>query len=196
MIHLSNLKYFNPVLKAIFLSLDKLQKEIYTEQIEEFINVLINTFHLEKKILLYGAGRSLLVGKTFSMRLMQLGYESYVIDEVVTPAIEKNDVFLVISKTFSSKMGSVAVDVAKKLKAKIIIITSVRDSYKLKKRADHLIFVPHLPISTIQTLKAPIPLGTLFEISTMILLDCIVTELMDRLGITEEDMKRRHLNIR
>ena len=36
------------------------------------------------------------------------------------------------------------------------------------------------------------PLGTLFEDSALLLFDCIVCDIMEREGITEEDMRNRH----
>jgi len=39
------------------------------------------------------------------------------------------------------------------------------------------------------------PLGTLFEDTTLIFLDGIIVELMNRLGVTEEELMNRHANI-
>lgn len=40
-------------------------------------------------IFIMGAGRSGLVGKAFAMRLMHLGFTSYVVGESTTPAVHK-----------------------------------------------------------------------------------------------------------
>ena len=173
--------------------MEKLQKEINVNQLEDLIKVLQDTFHSGKKIFVYSFGRSLLVGKAFAMRLMHLGFKSYVISEVVTPSLGVNDIFLVISKNLSNDQISVAIDFAKEYKAKIIIITSTENSPLLKK-ADNLLVVPYTSIK-LKILGASTPLGTLFEISTMILLDCVIAELMSRLGTTEEEMGMRHANI-
>ncbi|MEM4696283.1 MAG: 6-phospho-3-hexuloisomerase, partial [Desulfurococcaceae archaeon] len=39
------------------------------------------------------------------------------------------------------------------------------------------------------------PLGTLFEDAAMIFLDGVVAELMEKLGKTEEDLRKQHANI-
>ncbi|RLG83128.1 MAG: 6-phospho-3-hexuloisomerase, partial [Thermoprotei archaeon] len=39
------------------------------------------------------------------------------------------------------------------------------------------------------------PLGTLFEDTAMIVLDAVISELMVRLGKSEEDLRRLHANI-
>lgn len=128
------------------------------------------------------------------MRLMHLGFKSYVIGEIVTPPVNPNDVFLTISRTLSNEMISVAIDKAKNCKAKIAVISSKDDSYLLKK-TDIFVIVPDSKSNTINIPETNTPLGTLFEISTMVFLDCVVIELMRRLGITEKDMEARHANI-
>jgi 6-phospho-3-hexuloisomerase len=38
------------------------------------------------------------------------------------------------------------------------------------------------------------PLGTMFELSCMIFLDSMIAELMQRLGASEIDLRKRHAN--
>jgi len=180
--------------KAIIQSLVKLQKEIDSSQLEEFIKVLVSAHSSDKRVFVYGFGRSLLMGKAFSMRLMHLGFKSYVISEVTTPAVNAEDVFIVISRTLSNEVIPPVIDIATKCKARIVVLTSKRDSPTLKK-ADDLLVVPDLKSNADRTPSANTPLGTLFEVSTMVLLDCVVAELMHRMGITEEEMEARHANV-
>jgi len=175
--------------------LEKLHKEIDFSQLDDFTEVLVNTFHSGSKVFVNGAGRSLLVGKAFSMRLMHLGFNSYVIGEVVTPAIGQNDVLLVISKTLSEESLLLAIDNAKKFKARIIMMTSIEDNHHILQKVDNLILVPDLKTAILRKKGAYSPLGTFFEISTMVILDCVVAELMHRLEITEEEMEKRHANL-
>ncbi len=191
---MSAVKIFNTTFKAISQSLIKLQEEISATQLEEFIKVLIFTFHLGRKVFVYGEGRSLLVGKAFSMRLMHMGFKSYVIGEVVTPAVGVKDIFLVISKNLTDGALLLVAEMAENLGARVILITSSEDSSKLKK-AGGFILIPDLKSSTTTIPEVQIPLGTLFEISATIVLDCVVGELMYRLGITEVQMEKRHANI-
>lgn len=194
MINMPNNKNLDLYFKEIIQSLVKLNKEIDASQLEKFIKVLVDTFYSGKNVFLYGFGRSLLVGKSFSMRLMHLGFKSHVISEVVTPPVNSDDVFLTISRTLSNELISVVIDKAKNCKAKIIVISSKDDSYLLKK-ADNFVIIPDFKSNTANIPELNTPLGTLFEISTMMLLDCVVVELMSRLGITEKDMEARHANI-
>ena len=191
---MSNKKNLDHYFKEIIQSIVKLQKEIDTSQLEKFIQILTDTFYSGKNVFLYGFGRSLLVGKSFSMRLMHLGFKSHVIGEVVTPPVNPDDVFLTISKTISNTLISTAIDNAKNCKAKIIVISS-KDDNSLLKKTDNFVIIPEFKSNTAKISELNAPLGTLFEISTMILLDCVTIELMDRLGITEKDMEARHANI-
>jgi 6-phospho-3-hexuloisomerase len=125
---------------------------------------------------------------------MQLGYKSYVIGEVITPAVNAEDVFIVISRTLSNEAIPTTINVAKNYKARVVVITSKGDNPTLKK-TDNLLVIPDLKSNAIRTPSANTPLGTLFEVSTMVLLDCIVAELMHRMGITEKEMEARHANI-
>ncbi len=59
--------------------------------IELFIDSLINVYKSERKVLVVGAGRSGLVGRAFAMRLMHLGFRSYVLGETITPSVGEGD---------------------------------------------------------------------------------------------------------
>ena len=39
------------------------------------------------------------------------------------------------------------------------------------------------------------PLGTAFELTSLVFLDALVPELMDVMDVTEEDLKARHTNL-
>ncbi len=174
-------------------SLEAELREVDGGQLEGFVKALMDAFYAGKGVFIYGAGRSLLVGKAFSMRLMHLGFKSYVVGETVTPAVGAGDIFLVVSKTLSHEPLSVAVDEAKRFRARIAVITS-GDGHVLEK-ADSLVVIPDLKSAVVEASETCLPMGTLFEISAMVLLDCVVAELMSRLNVTEEDVEKRHANI-
>ena len=55
-----------------------------------------------KKIFVAGAGRSGMAARAFAMRLMHMGFESYVGGETITPNLEVDDLFLVVSGSGST----------------------------------------------------------------------------------------------
>ncbi len=186
--------------------LDHVKEEINTiedREVREMIREILNA----ERVYVFGAGRSGLVGKAFAMRLMHLGFDVYVVGETITPAMKKEDVLIAISG--SGKTASVvsAARAAKeKVGARVVAITShpgsplgevadiiVRVGGRLRERngereflTDQLTGRHTVPIA---------PLGTLFEVTTMVFLDGVVVELMRLLGKEEEELRKRHANI-
>ncbi|OYT47523.1 MAG: 6-phospho-3-hexuloisomerase [Desulfurococcales archaeon ex4484_42] len=173
-------------------------------EIDSFIDILLKTYKEGRKVLIIGAGRSGLVGKAFAMRLMHLGFNVYVLGETIVPALNNNDLVIAISGSGRTKLVVTAAEAAKNLGAKVVAVTSFPSS-PLGKLADLVVRVPgrakisredDYNIRQLLGIYEPLaPLGTLFEITALITLDSIISEIMKRLGITEEDLMRRHANI-
>lgn len=162
---------------------------------------LVNGILGSQKIFLMGAGRSGLTAKAFAMRLMHMGFDVYVVGETTTPAVQPED--LVIAVSGSGETPSIASlgAVAKKLGSKLAVITSNKDS-TIGKISDIVVIVPGRPREDVipedyyerrmmgHTQLAP--LGTIFEISALVFLDAVISELMERTGASEEELKKRH----
>jgi len=187
---------------ASFIS--KLPSMMDYDQIAQMIDMLIYAQAANRSIFVVGAGRSGLIARAFAMRLMHLGFHVYVIGETITPAAGKGDVLVAISGSGRTMIVVTVAQVAKQVGAKVIAITSHPDS-PLGKLADHIVFVPGRTKISDETdyfsrqilgIHEPLaPLGTLFEICAMVFLESIISELMHRLGKTEEDLKARHATI-
>lgn len=171
---------------------------------EEKVNKFIEMIEKANKVYVYGAGRSGLVAQAFAMRLMHLGIKVHVVGEITTPAIEKGDIFITVSGSGETTSVVNYAAIAKKVGAKIIGITSYPES-TLGKIADLVLVVPGRVVEAgskeynIRQMKGEhytlTPLGTLFEISVLILLDSLIAEMMARLRKSEEDLKARHATI-
>ncbi|TRM73257.1 6-phospho-3-hexuloisomerase, partial [Sulfolobus sp. A20-N-F8] len=118
-------------------------RAIRAEQVNKMISELENFYKNNRagKVLVMGAGRSGLVGRAFAMRLLHLGYNSYVLGETIVPAIGKNDIVIAISGSGRTKLILTAAEAAKEAGAKLIAITSYNDS-PLSKIADIVVEVP------------------------------------------------------
>ncbi|AAK40498.1 6-phospho-3-hexuloisomerase [Saccharolobus solfataricus] len=181
-------------------------KAIKPEQTIKMVNELENFYKNNRngKVLVMGAGRSGLVGRAFAMRLLHLGFNSYVLGETIVPAIGKNDIVVAISGSGRTKLILTAAEAAKEAGAKLISITSYFDS-PLAKISDVVIEIPgrtkysknedYFARQILGITEPLAPLGTLFEDTTQIFLDGIVAELMIRLKKTEEDLRLIHANI-
>ncbi len=174
------------------------------DEVNAMIDLLVDVYRRGAKVLVMGAGRSGLVGRAFGMRLMHLGYNVYILGETIVPSIGRGDAVVAISGSGRTQLIVTAAETAKKVGAKIIAITSYRDS-PLGRLADVVVVVPgRTKIASeidyfarqILGIHEPLaPLGTLFEDTALVFLDGVIVELMHRLGKSESDLKARHANI-
>ena len=171
---------------------------IEDEDIKTMIDTIIET--KDAKILLLGTGRSGFVGRAFALRLMHLGFNVYVMGETITPALSPDDLVIVISGSGTTTTVVAQAQVAEGLGTKVIAITSHKDS-PLGKISDHIVNVKgrtkidqdfDYDKRQIKGEYDNAPLGTMFELSVMVFLDCVIAELMQILGVQELDLKKRH----
>lgn len=173
--------------------------ELKDDQIREVIDHLLSA----RKIFVMGAGRSGLVGRAFAMRLMHLGLRVFVVGETITPAVERGDLLVVISGSGETQSVVDLAKVGKHLGAKMVSITSNPKS-KAAKHADVLIVLgekveademDYLERQVRGTHRSLAPLGTLFEITSMVFLDGIIAALMEITKKRERDLKLRHATL-
>lgn len=169
--------------------ISKETKKILDGVEESKIEKAIELFFKAKNIFVYGAGRSGLVSKAFAIRLVHLGFHAFVIGETITIPVKKGDLVVLISGSGETIPVAMTAEIARRLGARLISITSNPDS--------HIARFADLPIILKSDKKEPklAPLGTLFEVSAWIFLDGIVAEIMARKGENEENMKKRHATL-
>ncbi len=173
-------------------------------EVDKMVEVLINVYRTKRKALVMGAGRSGLVGKAFAMRLLHLGFNSYVLGETIVPSVSSGDVAIAISGSGRTGLIVEAADAAKKVGTYVVAITTYPES-PLGKIADLVVRIPgRSKISKMDDyfarqilgLHEPLaPLGTLFEDTAMLFLDGVIYYLMIKLNVTEEEMRSRHANV-
>lgn len=187
----------NDAIKEIVDNVQSVSEELDPKVIKEMADLMKSS----KNIFLLGVGRSGLVAKAFAMRLMHLGIGVYVVGETITPTISNEDSLLAISGSGETTHIITIAQIAQKRGAKIIAVTSYVDS-TLGKMADLIVHVKgrtkidselnyasrqidgkHLTLS---------PMGTLFEVTSLIFLDGLIAQLMVEMGKTEQDLKARH----
>lgn len=182
--------------------IDAIAQKISSDQVDAFLDAVLTA----ERIYVMGAGRSGLVAKSFAMRLMHTGFTAYVVGETITPAIGEDDLIVAFSGSGNTKtIGDIA-ETAKGLGAKVALISSNPQS-RIGRIADYVI--------EIETQRDPVtcdaheyeirqmlgehrsfaPLGTIFETSSLMFGDAVISTLMDMKKIEEADLKRRHTNI-
>ena len=154
------------------------------ETFDAFVDALISA----KKIFIYGVGRSGLVGKAFSVRLVQMGLATYFIGDTTTPIVESGDVVLIISNTGETMSAVQTANIVGRLGSKVILITGAGHS-KLGSASSIIV---ELKVRKDEHKGRFAPLGTLFEAAAYFFLDSTVPVMMERLQQTEASMRRRH----
>ena len=183
---------------AILDNIEKAEEYLEEERIDEFEDTIINA----KNVFVTGAGRSGLAAKAFAMRLMHLGLSAYVVGETISPAIHEEDCIVAISGSGETNTIVSAAKIAKTGGSKILAVTSYPES-TLGQLADCYLFVKgrtNQEEDDVNYMKRQIhgnytsltPLGTAFELTTLVFLDAIVSELMEKMKQTESDLKSRH----
>lgn len=176
-------------------SVDYIQKKIkgILERVpKEDIKKVKELFFKSNRIFVYGAGRSGLVAKAFAIRLVHLGFQTFVIGETICAPVTKNDLVIIVSGSGETIPAVMTAEIARKLGAHVVSITGKRDS-QIAKFADVTIFIS-AACDEVERKKYA-PLGTLFEASTWILLDGIVADLLHAKNETEENMRKRHATL-
>ncbi len=142
----------------------------------------------KKKIFVYGSGRSGLVGQLFSVRLVQMVLDVHFVGDMTTPIIGRDDLTIIISNRGETVSGTQTAQIARRLGSHVVTITS-RGGSKLAKASDTVIT---LKIADDEERHELAPLGTVFEDAVMLFFDAMVPSMMERLGVTEIDMRNRH----
>ena len=175
---------------------------ISDEDVENFIEKLLRA----KRIYVMGAGRSGLVAKAFAMRLMHLGMQAFVVGETITPALNEGDIIIVFSGSGRTRTVADIAETAKDIGAKICLITSNADS-RIGRISDCIVIIEHqrdavgndeMEFEIRQMMgdhKSFAPLGTLFETTSMIFADAVISMLMEITKTDENALKNRHTNI-
>ena len=185
-------------ISAILENIENAVEYLDEKTVDEFENVIIGS----KNVFVTGAGRSGLAAKAFAMRLMHLGISAYVVGETISPAIYEDDCIIAISGSGETNTIVSAANIAKSRGAKVLAVTSYPES-SLGQLADGYLFVKGRTKKEVDDenyMKRQIhgnytsltPLGTAFELTTLVFLDAIVSELMEKMQQTESDLKARH----
>jgi len=171
-------------LSYIVNQVQKVLERVNAEVIEEIVSSIISA----NGIYIYGVGRSGIVGKSFAVRMVQMGLKVHFVGEITTPIVGEGDLVIIVSNTGETMSAVQTANIVRRVGAKVVAITSNMHS-KLAHAANVVLEIPVLKDEQRGKLA---PLGTLFEDSAFLLFDSLVPVLMDRLGQTEASLRRRH----
>lgn len=192
------------VILSMRLIVDQLNDVINRLDNEAIKGMLQKTLDAER-IFLMGAGRSGLVAKAFAMRLMHLGFTVYVVGETTTPAVQEKDVVIAISGSGETRSIANLGKIVKDIGSTLITVTSKKES-TLGRISDIAVVLPsktkndldaggYLERNMRGDYKNLPPLGTAFEITSLVFLDSVIAQLITLTGASEAELKSRHTNI-
>lgn len=163
-------------------------KESLAKEQDSERQLLIDCILDAEKVFIYGVGRSGTMCKAFAIRLVQLGLKVFFVGETITPIVEKDDLVIIVSNTGETMSAIQTANIVGRLGANVIAITATRGS-KLAHAAGTII---HLNVGKDPKDAELAPLGTVFEITALVFLDGIVSDIMKKMGQTEANMRSRH----
>lgn len=170
--------------------LDKVHS-ILSATADDYPGQLTKMLDKAKRVFVSGAGRSGLVCRFFAMRLMHSGYDVSVVGEIVTPSIKKGDLLIIISGSGETEQLIAFTKKAREVGAKIVLITA-KSSSTIGDMADAVL---QMGKSDQYGKVVGMPMGTIFELSTLSFLEALVSHLIHEKGIAEEEMRTRHANL-
>ena len=186
--HKMNKLTFDESIKYIQLKVKDILKNVSVQDIIKIKKLFFESNH----IFVYGAGRSGLVAKAFAIRLVHLGFQTFVIGETITQPVQKGDLVIIVSGSGETIPAVMTAEISNNLGANVISITAKKKS-EIAKFADVTLYISIKDDD--KNRKKYAPLGTLFEASVWILLDGLIADILDSKNETEDIMRKRHATL-
>ena len=160
------------------------------------IKSLIAALVSARSVFVTGKGRTGLQMEGFAMRLMHVGLKVHVVGEVTAPGIQPGDLLLVGSASGTTGALVSFVERARSLGVRVAAITANREG-PVARAADTHVFLdaPSHRVPGSELIRTVLPMGGLFEAALGVLLNVLVVQLMNELGVTEAEMIQRHANL-
>ena len=149
-------------------------------------NALADAIIKARTVFVFGVGRSGLVAQSFAVRMVQLGLKVYFIGDMTTPLISDKDLVILVSNSGDTMSVVKTAEIARRLETPVFSVTGSEDNNLARVSNQNIV------IASRKRDGSTSPLGTVFEDATMLFFDSMVPQLMDILGVTEEDMRARH----
>lgn len=162
---------------------------------ESQVDNLVEEIIKADKIVAVGAGRVGMAVRGFAMRLGHLGKKAWMIGDATVLGIGEGDLLMVASGSGETQTIFDLVEIAKKNKARIVLVTGNPES-RMGKLADVIAKV-NAPSKTkpIEGFLSIQPMTTLNEQCLGIFFDAVVLLLMEKMGETHDTMWARHSNL-
>lgn len=187
-------KRFLAILMEIAKIINKNSNLINFEKVNNLVDLIVKTYGDNRMVFLYGAGRSGFIGRCFAQRLMHLGIKSCFISDAVTHRYNDKDLLIIISGSGETTSPLAIAEKAKEMGGKLVLFTGNPYS-NIAKLSDLIIQIEGKSKEKAIIEESLAPYTTLFDISTLAVLDAVGGVLMKILGVSEADIDKRHASI-
>jgi len=182
--------------QACYMILEEISRTIDFAEMDKTAE-LVSSIMKAGRVFVAGAGRSGLMMRSFAMRLMQIGVETYVVGETTTPDIRKGDLLMIGSGSGVTGGPINYAHIAKHAGIRVVAITSAKES-PLTELAELIIRLP-APTPKVHETKPPPPsvqpLGSLFEQMLLVYLDAVIILLMKEMSVAAETLVKKHATL-
>lgn len=146
------------------------------------------------RVFLLGVGREGLAARGFAMRLVHLGFETHWAWDDTTPAVEKDDLFILVNGPGTIGHLDYVFEQVRETGATTVVVTGVPDA-DTPRAADVVLNIPASVYRGEGDLVPSIqPMGSLFEQCVQVTFDVLVLELVNRRRLDFGDLAARHRN--
>lgn len=182
------------VINDILKELTVLAESIEDSQMKDVTDVLCNAYG-KQNIFLAGAGRSGCVTRAFANRLMHLGFNCYMVGDITTVPIKKDDVLFIVSGSGkTSSLVNIAAK-AKQIGAIIVTITLQKEGNIFNMSNAGIVLAGTTRLQENQTFNSIQPIGSSFEQLSFLTCDGLIMMLKERLHKSNVDLIQNHANL-
>jgi 6-phospho-3-hexuloisomerase len=176
----------NPILDRLAVIVDEHRSMAKALDVAE-IDALVCAMTDAKRIFFSGQGRSGLMIRALTIRLMHIGLTVHVAGESSTPAIGAGDLLIAVSASAGTKATLEHMRIARCNDARIALISTKKPD---SGNTDLLLTLPVR--SLVPTVQHA---GSLFEQTVLLLGDAIAWHLQKTLGVDDRLLNERHANL-
>mgnify|MGYP006277008155 CR=1 FL=1 len=166
-------------------------RSVLSETRDDYPSRLLRMLDRANRVFVSGAGRSGLICRFLGMRLMHSGYDVSMVGEIVTPSIKRGDLLIIISGSGETEQLIAFTKKAREVGAQILLITAKPNSTIGSMADETMQMGTPEQFAKVQGM----PMGTVFELSTLFFLESFISHVIHEKGIAEEEMRSRHANL-
>ena len=187
---LSNEQKIKDALSSIYQEHQTLKDNLIYSQLDG----LTKEIKSAKNVFLLGMGRSGFMMKAAAMRLMHLGFNTYVVGETTTPAIGPGDLLITGSGSGTTKTIVRAAQTSREVGARVVAFTANPES-QLASLSHLVVQVNAAQKEEHGTSRSIQYAGSLFEQALLLIFDSVIQVLWKSKGESAEQLWTRHSNL-